>query len=241
MNHLRRTLGLAFLFSLKINLLACSVLTVYCVCVSVCSHSRVDLQDEVFLLFELWDGLQHVAHGQDSAAIRPAVLNMRRTFLTVVQQHTTCNRKCVSTDFIQDSRIIPSCVSGSSRTCSDDLGDDVQISLHVFVAQVLKSPRGRENSKFRKQRGWYAANFKLYVQTGCRFLRTDDQGCHNISCHVKVCCFLLVSCAWISRCSRSWRSSWSPEPGASHLWTHFLRWYFCSGFNDSGIRIQTDF
>lgn len=84
---------------------------------------------------------------------------MRRTFLTVVQQHTTCNRKCVRTVSIQDSRIIPSCVCGSSRTCSDDLGDDVQISLHVFVAQVLRRPRGRE--KFKK----HTAKFRIYVQT----------------------------------------------------------------------------
>lgn len=99
-------------------------------------------------------------------------------------------------------RIIPSRVSGSSRTCSDDLGDDVQISLHVFVAQVLKRPRGRE--KFKK----HTAKFRIYVQTCRRFLwisglRTDDQECHNISCLFKVCCFLLwicifweVSCSW---------------------------------------------
>lgn len=60
---------------------------------SECSHLRVDFQDKVFLLFELRDGLQHVAHGQDSTAVRSAVLDVRRTLLAVVQQHAACKQE----------------------------------------------------------------------------------------------------------------------------------------------------
>lgn len=61
-----------------------------CVCVfsvCLCSYLRVNFENKVFLLFELRDGLQHVAHGQDSTAVWPTVLNVWRTLLTVVQQH----------------------------------------------------------------------------------------------------------------------------------------------------------
>lgn len=74
-----------------VNLLHCMCVLIFC----VCCHLRVDFKDKVFLLFELWDGLQHVAHGQDGTAVRSAVLDMRRTLLTVIEQHATCDRKCV--------------------------------------------------------------------------------------------------------------------------------------------------
>lgn len=100
----------------------------------------------------------------------------------------------VCQDCIQDSRIIPSCVCGSSRTCSDDLGDDVQISLHVFVAQVLKRPRGRETSSKSTQqssRFMFRLGRRFLWISGLSGLRSDVQECHNISCLFKVCCFLL--------------------------------------------------
>lgn len=53
-------------------------------------HLRVDLEGKVFLLAQLRDGLQHVAHGQHSAAVRPAVLHVGGAFPAVVEQHATC-------------------------------------------------------------------------------------------------------------------------------------------------------
>lgn len=50
--------------------------------------SRVNLEHKVLLFFEVRDGVEHVAHGQDSAAVRPPVLHVRRAFLGVVQQHS---------------------------------------------------------------------------------------------------------------------------------------------------------
>lgn len=66
-----------------------------CLVICECRHLRVHFKDKIFLLFELWDGLQHVAHGQDRTAIRSTVLDVRRTLLTVIQQHSTCNQKRV--------------------------------------------------------------------------------------------------------------------------------------------------
>lgn len=49
--------------------------------------SRVNLEHKVLLFFEVGDGVENVAHGQDSAAVRPPVLHVRRAFLRVVEQH----------------------------------------------------------------------------------------------------------------------------------------------------------
>lgn len=49
--------------------------------------SRVNLEHKVLLFFEVRDGVKNIAHGQDSAAVRPPVLHVRRAFLRVVEQH----------------------------------------------------------------------------------------------------------------------------------------------------------
>lgn len=151
MKHLGRTLGLAFLFSLKTKLLVCTVLIVYCMCVSVwvdkltCRPSGRSLSPLSALR---WSAARRSWRGQRS---RTAGGTEHEEDLSYCRSAAYDLQQEVCQDCIQDSRIIPSCVCGSSRTCSDDLGDDVQISLHVFVAQVLKRPRGRETSSKSKQ------------------------------------------------------------------------------------------
>lgn len=66
-----------------------------CVCVCVRQeaerNSHVHFEYKVFLVFQLGDGLQDVAHGENSAAVRPAVSDVRGTFFVVVQRHSPCN------------------------------------------------------------------------------------------------------------------------------------------------------
>lgn len=51
--------------------------------------SRINLEHKVLLFFEVCDGMENIAHGQHSAAVRPPVLHVRRAFLGVVEQHAS--------------------------------------------------------------------------------------------------------------------------------------------------------
>lgn len=44
-------------------------------------YSRINFEHKVFLLFEVCDGVENIAHGKNSAAIRSSVLHMRWAFL----------------------------------------------------------------------------------------------------------------------------------------------------------------
>lgn len=54
---------------------------------------RVNFEHKVLLLLEVRDGVEHVAHGEDGAAVRPSVLHVRRALLGVVEQHATWKRR----------------------------------------------------------------------------------------------------------------------------------------------------
>lgn len=53
------------------------------------TDSRVNFEHKVLLLLEVRDGVEHVAHGEDGAAVRPSVQHVRRALLGVVEQHAT--------------------------------------------------------------------------------------------------------------------------------------------------------
>lgn len=83
--------------------------------------SRVNLEHEVLLLFEVCDGVENIAHGQDGAAVRPPVLHVRRAFLRVVEQHAAWKQsKDQSTPRLhhtEGASVLP--VTGSYDVCNN--------------------------------------------------------------------------------------------------------------------------